>query len=99
MRRVRRVRMLSKCLDTGITAVLRRLRLGLRRKCGFKYREAGTNCRLSPYVQLLTDLGEVRPTCQMEIKAMKTTQAWGWLTAGVLALGFNGFYHDVGSEF
>src|SRR4030088_1068430 len=35
----------------------------------------------------------------MEIKAMKTTQAWGWLTAGVLALGFNGFYHDVGSEF
>ena len=30
---------------------------------------------------------------------MKTTQAWGWLTAGVLALGFNGFYHDVGSEF
>jgi hypothetical protein len=34
----------------------------------------------------------------MEIKAMKTTQAWGWLTAGVLALGLNGFYHDGGSE-
>lgn len=29
---------------------------------------------------------------------MKTTQAWGWLTAGVLALGLNGFYHDGGSE-
>jgi hypothetical protein len=34
----------------------------------------------------------------MEIKAMKTTQAWGWLTAGVLALGLNGFYHDGGAE-
>jgi hypothetical protein len=33
----------------------------------------------------------------MEIKAMKTTQAWGWLTAGVLALGLNGFYHDGGA--
>jgi hypothetical protein len=30
--------------------------------------------------------------------AMKTTQAWGWLTAGVLALGLNGFYHDGGAE-
>ncbi len=29
---------------------------------------------------------------------MKTTQAWGWLTAGVLALGLNGFYHDAGAE-
>lgn len=29
---------------------------------------------------------------------MKTIQAWGWLTAGVLALGLNGFYHDGGSE-
>jgi len=29
---------------------------------------------------------------------MKTTQAWGWLTAGVLALGLNGFYHDGGAE-
>jgi capsule polysaccharide export protein KpsE/RkpR len=28
---------------------------------------------------------------------MKTTQAWGWLTAGVLALGLNGFYHDGGA--
>jgi hypothetical protein len=25
---------------------------------------------------------------------MKTTQAWAWLTAGVLALGLNGIYHD-----
>jgi hypothetical protein len=25
---------------------------------------------------------------------MKTTQAWGWLAAGVLALGLNGIYHD-----
>jgi hypothetical protein len=33
----------------------------------------------------------------METKAMKTTQAWGWLTAGVLALGLNGFYHDGGA--
>jgi hypothetical protein len=30
-------------------------------------------------------------------KAMKTTQAWGWLTAGVLALGLNGFYQDGGA--
>jgi hypothetical protein len=29
--------------------------------------------------------------------AMKTTQAWGWLAAGVLALGLNGFYHDGGA--
>jgi hypothetical protein len=28
--------------------------------------------------------------------AMKTTQGWGWLAAGVLALGLNGFYHDGG---
>ncbi|MFZ0759642.1 MAG: hypothetical protein WAM69_06785 [Candidatus Sulfotelmatobacter sp.] len=27
---------------------------------------------------------------------MKTTQAWGWLAAGVLALGLNGFYQDGG---
>lgn len=52
----------------------------------------------SPYLPLLTDSGEVRPICQMEIKAMKTTQAWGWLTAGVLALGLNGFYQDGGVE-
>jgi hypothetical protein len=29
---------------------------------------------------------------------MKTTQAWGWLAAGVLALGLNGFYQDGGAE-
>jgi hypothetical protein len=28
---------------------------------------------------------------------MKSTQAWVWLTAGVLALGLNGFYHDGGA--
>lgn len=28
---------------------------------------------------------------------MKTTEAWAWLTAGVLALGLNGFYHDGGA--
>lgn len=28
---------------------------------------------------------------------MKTTQAWAWLTAGVLALGLNGLYHDGGA--
>ncbi len=28
---------------------------------------------------------------------MKNTQAWVWLTAGVLALGLNGFYHDGGA--
>jgi len=27
---------------------------------------------------------------------MKTTQAWGWLAAGVLALGLNGMYQDGG---
>jgi hypothetical protein len=26
------------------------------------------------------------------------TQAWAWLTAGVMALGLNGFYHDGGAE-
>lgn len=26
-----------------------------------------------------------------------TTQAWGWLAAGVLALGLNGAYHDGGA--
>lgn len=31
-----------------------------------------------------------------EVKIMKS-QAWGWLTAGVLALGLNGFYHDGGA--
>ena len=25
------------------------------------------------------------------------TQAWAWLTAGVVALGLNGFYHDGGA--
>src|SRR5271170_1323162 len=30
-------------------------------------------------------------------KAMKNQQGWGWLTAGVLALGLNGFYHDGGA--
>jgi hypothetical protein len=33
----------------------------------------------------------------MEIRAMKTTQAWAWLAAGVLALGLNGFYQDGGA--
>jgi len=31
-------------------------------------------------------------------KVMKTTQAWGWLAAGVLALGLNGIYQDGGAE-
>jgi hypothetical protein len=29
---------------------------------------------------------------------MKTTQAWGWLAAGVLAAGLNASYHDGGLE-
>ncbi len=29
---------------------------------------------------------------------MKTTQGWGWLAAGVVALGLNGFYYDGGLE-
>jgi hypothetical protein len=28
---------------------------------------------------------------------MKTSQGWGWLAAGVLALGLNGFYQDGGA--
>ena len=28
---------------------------------------------------------------------MKTTRGWGWLAAGVLALGLNGFYQDGGA--
>src|SRR5271169_2567233 len=53
------------------------------------------------YLPLLTDLAWVRPICQMEPKSMKTThattRAWGWLVAGVLALGLNGFYQDGGA--
>jgi hypothetical protein len=30
-------------------------------------------------------------------KAMKNTQGWGWLAAGVLALGLNGMYLDGGA--
>jgi hypothetical protein len=33
----------------------------------------------------------------MEIEAMKNAQAWGWLAAGVLALGLNGIYQDGGA--
>ena len=29
---------------------------------------------------------------------MKSTQAWGWLAAGVLALGLNGMYQDGGAD-
>jgi hypothetical protein len=29
----------------------------------------------------------------------KATSAWGWLAAGVLALGVNGFLHDEGANF
>jgi len=28
---------------------------------------------------------------------MKNAQGWGWLAAGVLALGLNGIYHDGGA--
>ena len=28
---------------------------------------------------------------------MNTTKGWGWLVAGVLALGLNGIYHDGGA--
>jgi hypothetical protein len=31
-------------------------------------------------------------------KVMKSTQAWAWLAAGVLALGLNGIYQDGGAE-
>src|SRR5271155_2502285 len=30
--------------------------------------------------------------------AMKSLQGWGWLVAGVLALGLNGIYHDGGAD-
>jgi hypothetical protein len=30
---------------------------------------------------------------------MKSTQAWGWLVAGVLAMGLNGIYHDGGAAY
>src|SRR5258708_1138314 len=52
----------------------------------------------APYLQSLTDSGEVRPICQLEIKAMKTTQAWGWVRGGVVDVGLNGLYHDGGAE-
>jgi hypothetical protein len=29
--------------------------------------------------------------------AMKSMQRWGWLAAGVIALGLNGIYHDGGA--
>ncbi len=28
---------------------------------------------------------------------MKSTQGWGWLAAGIIALGLNGIYHDGGA--
>jgi hypothetical protein len=34
---------------------------------------------------------------QVGDKTMKNTQAWGWLAAGVLALGLNGIYQDGGA--
>jgi hypothetical protein len=46
---------------------------------------------------LLTDSERLRPNSQMGDTAMKT-QAWGWLAAGVLALGLNGIYQDGGAE-
>jgi hypothetical protein len=30
--------------------------------------------------------------------AMKSKQGWGWLVAGVIALGLNGIYHDGGAS-
>jgi hypothetical protein len=50
-----------------------------------------------PYLSLLTDWGGARLFCQVGDKVMKTTQAWGWLAAGVLALGLNGIYQDGGA--
>jgi hypothetical protein len=50
-----------------------------------------------PYLPLLTDLGQVRPICHKGLLAMKSMQGWGWLAAGVLALGLNGIYHDGGA--
>jgi hypothetical protein len=55
------------------------------------------NCPSIPNLPLLTDSGSFRLFAG-ERKAMKTTQAWVWLAAGVVALGLNGFYHDGGAE-
>jgi hypothetical protein len=54
---------------------------------------------LAAYHSLLTDFHQVRPNSQMGDNAMKSTQtqAWGWLAAGVLALGLNGVYQDGGA--
>jgi hypothetical protein len=55
-------------------------------------------CRWPRIFKLLTDFCSVRPNSQMGENVMKSTQtqAWGWLVAGVLALGLNGIYQDGG---
>jgi hypothetical protein len=63
---------------------------------GSTQEELGTFCICAPYLSLLTDLKRLRPNTQMGDMVMKT-QAWGWLTAGVLALGLNGIYQDCGA--
>jgi len=57
----------------------------------------GTNSRHTAYTPLLTDCRAVRPICHKGLRSMKNTQAWGWLMAGVLALGLNGIYQDGGA--
>jgi hypothetical protein len=49
------------------------------------------------YDSLLTELAEDRPICHKGLLAMKSIQGWGWLAAGVLALGLNGICHDGGA--
>ena len=60
-------------------------------------RNLGTNLPRLAYLSVLTDSERLRPNIQMGDKVMKT-QAWGWLVAGVLALGLNGIYQDGGAE-
>src|SRR5271170_250460 len=58
----------------------------------------GTNFPAGTYLSLFiaNGLGVGSSNLPDGARTMKTTQGWGWLTAGVLALGLNGFYHDGG---
>jgi hypothetical protein len=68
----------------------------INRHCPHFLRVLGTNPPSAPYLPSLTDSVGVRLSPIRRVKAMKT-QAWAWLTAGVVALGLNGFYQDGGA--
>lgn len=59
-------------------------------------RKQGTTGPSCSYLLLLTKQNALRLLSHKGFTDMKSIQEWGWLTAGVLALGLNGIYHDGG---